>query len=118
MRIHAFFSACALTVLAGCPTDEGAAGAPQVGTSAPAATESATTIPDGMVGVATCDAYVTKMRACIDKLPEADREARRKSLDGSLAAFREQARRPETKANLETTCKAAMDALASEPLCK
>ncbi len=113
------FSALAASGALACP--EG--GTPPGGEGSAAASSSAAPpssggAPPGVVGEADCDAYVTNMRACIAKLPEADRAPKEKVLEASLATWRDQAARPETRANLKTTCKAALDALASNPLCR
>jgi hypothetical protein len=115
----AFALTLAVTLLGGC-SDEGTTKAPASGTVAATPPSSSGTLPlppDG-VGKPACDGYIAKMRACIDKLPEADRAAKRAVLDKTLATWREQAQRPEMQQNLETTCKAAASALDTDPLCK
>ncbi len=110
--------ACPLVVL-GCPEDPVAGpGSATTVTSTVVPTASTASLPADAVGKPTCDGYLTKMRACIDKLPEAEREGKKKVLDATLAAWREQAVRPEMQANLETSCKAASAALDADPLCK
>ncbi|MBL9024609.1 MAG: hypothetical protein JNL21_20605 [Myxococcales bacterium] len=123
MKTSSLFFVAAILPLAGCPADEtaGIKGGPT--SSVPTGSTTTTASPtaklgEDATGVATCDAYIAKMRACIDKLPEADRDARKKALDGSLATFRDQAKQPDTRANLEITCAAASAALDADPLCK
>lgn len=120
MRTRPLFLLAALAPL-GCPADDpvgpqgrATSSTPATGTTASAPAQ----LGEGATGNATCDAYVAKMRACIDKLPEADRDARKKALDGSLATFRDQAKQPDTRANLDITCAAASAALDADPLCK
>lgn len=106
-------------VFAGC-SSEGPTGGAGTGTAAatsPTSSGSALLPADG-VGKPACDAYLAKMRACIDKLPEADRAPKKDVLEKTLAAWREQAQRPEMQQNLETTCRAAAAALDTDPLCK
>lgn len=109
----------AATLLGGC-SDDGKTSTPTsgTGTAAPPSSSAAIALPPDGVGKPACDGYIAKMRACIDKLPEADRAAKTAVLDKTLAAWREQAERPEMQQNLETTCKAAAAALDTDPLCK
>ena len=112
-RLQLGFPLLVLPLLTACPEQQ----APSPTTTASiSATASAPASPAALP--APCDAYVAKMRTCIEKLPEAEREPRKKVLEESIATFREQARRPETRANVETTCTHASAAIDADPLCK
>jgi hypothetical protein len=109
-----------LLLLAGCPDD------PSTGNTAPASSGPSTSttssakpvVREGEIGIKECDDYVTKMRACIEKLPEADRAAKKAVMDKTLATMKEQSGSDDTGRNLVTTCAAALKALDTDPLCK
>jgi hypothetical protein len=68
--------------------------------------------PVGPTGVAACDEYLEKYRACIeDKVPEAARKAMTEALDTTVDAWKQAAAGPGAAA-LETGCKAASEAAA------
>lgn len=115
----AFALSAIASLLGGC-SDDGAKTTPATGsgTATPPSSSGVIALPPDGVGKPACDGYIAKMRACIDKLPEADRAAKKAVLDKTLTAWREQAERPEMQQNLETTCKAAAAALDTDPLCK
>ena len=63
------------------------------------------------VGVAECDDYIAKMRACLDdKVTGPARDTFTKAFDDSMKAWKEAASTDAGKAGLATGCKAALDA--------
>ncbi len=110
----------ATSVFCGCSSDgaDGSDRIPPAGSGTATGAASGPTLPDGAVGKASCDGYVTKMRACIEKMPLPDRAEKQRVLEATLAAWREQAQKPEMAQQLETSCKAAATALDADPLCK
>jgi hypothetical protein len=69
-------------------------------------------------GVAECDEYLAKYPACIAKMPAAGKAAAEAGLKTQADMWKTSASTPEGKAVLKTTCKATLDALASNPFCK
>lgn len=67
---------------------------------------------EGAIGVAECDAYVKKMAAFLDGLPEEARAAREPGFKAMQKAWREAAQAPGGKEGLAATCK---ENLASVP---
>ncbi len=63
------------------------------------------------IGVAECDAYVTKYEACINKMGAAAKSAAEPGFKAQRDAFKQAAGTPAGKAALATQCKAAMDAI-------
>lgn len=63
------------------------------------------------IGVAECDAYITKYEACIGKMGAAAKTAAEPGFKAQRDAFKQAAATPEGKAALSTQCKAAMDAI-------
>ncbi len=72
----------------------------------------------GEIGVAECDEYVTKMRACLDKMPAEAKGASQGAFDQSIAAWKQAASNEASRAGLATACKAALDAVSQNPMCK
>jgi hypothetical protein len=72
----------------------------------------------GDIGVAECDDYIKKMTACVDKMPAASKAAMEQGFKASKDAWKQAASTPQGKEGLKTACKAAADALASNPACK
>ena|SRR6185436_18055562 len=70
------------------------------------------------VGVAECDDYLAKMTTCFAKMPAEAKAAQEQALKASKDAWRSAAATAAGKDALKTTCKAAMDALAQNPMCK
>ena len=63
------------------------------------------------IGVAECDDYIAKMRACLDdKVPAASRDMFKKTFDDSMKAWQEAAKTEAGKSGLAAGCKAALDA--------
>jgi hypothetical protein len=109
------FAAVAAVALAACdtaptgpgPTPSGAVGA----TSASSGGTDASTA----LRVEACDRYVESMQACIAKLPESERSARSEALAATKRAWSETTGGAEGRAQLETTCRAALAALEAAP---
>src|SRR5688572_21067022 len=70
------------------------------------------------VGVAECDDYLTKMEACLGKMPAEAKAAQEQAFKQSREAWKQAAATPQGKDGLKTTCKASLDALAQNPMCK
>ena len=80
-------------------------------TSSPATTTSspATTASGDKVGVPECDEYLTKMEACLSKLPAVAKDQYEKSFEQTRTAWRNAASTPQGKASLAQACKAMTD---------
>jgi hypothetical protein len=72
----------------------------------------------GATGVAECDEYLAKYPACIAKMPGAGKATAEAGLKTQADAWKAAASTPEGKTALKGGCKAALDALASNPFCK
>ncbi|MDB4934724.1 MAG: hypothetical protein JWP87_1696 [Labilithrix sp.] len=72
----------------------------------------------GAIGVAECDDYVTKYAACIAKMPAASQATAQQGFKAQQDAWKASAATPAGKAALKVGCKATLDSLASNPLCK
>jgi type IV secretory pathway TrbL component len=72
----------------------------------------------GATGVAECDEYLAKYPACIAKMPAAGKAAAEAGFKVQSDAWKAAAATPEGKAALKANCKATLDALASNPMCK
>ena len=70
------------------------------------------------IGVAECDDYITKYTACIGKMPAAAKTASESSMKQMHDAWKAAAATPAGKDGLKTGCKAALDGLAQNPMCK
>lgn len=82
-------------------------------TSSPKATNTPplTTPASGdKVGVAECDDYLTRMEACLSKLPAAAKAQYESAFEQTRKQWRDAAANPQTKASLAQGCKAATDA--------
>jgi hypothetical protein len=76
-------------------------------------------VPDGPIGVAACDDYVTAYRACIDTLAIDDRASHTKVVEGQRAAWHRARADAKTAAGLPDACAAARTAAkAAMPACK
>lgn len=69
------------------------------------------------IGVQECDDYLTKMEACIGKVPAEGKAAMEQGLKTSRDAWKQAAAGP-GKDTLKTTCKTMLDSLANNPMCK
>ena len=76
-------------------------------TSSPATTT--TTSSGDKVGVPECDEYLTKMEACLAKLPAVAKDQYEKSFEQTRTAWRNAASTPQGKASLAQACKAMTD---------
>jgi hypothetical protein len=85
---------------------------------APAAGAPAAAAAGGDIGVPECDDYIKKMAGCLDKMPAASKAAMEQGFKASKDAWKQAASTPQGKEGLKTACKAAADALASNPACK
>jgi hypothetical protein len=72
----------------------------------------------GSIGVAECDEYIKKYSACIEKMPAAAKPTAEQGFKAQQDAWKAAAATPQGKAALKTGCKATLDAVASNPLCK
>ena len=70
------------------------------------------------IGVAECDDYVTKMRACLDKMPPEAKGASQNAFEQSISAWKQAAANEASRPGLATACKSALDAIAQNPMCK
>jgi hypothetical protein len=59
--------------------------------------------------VPECDEYITKVEACLAKVPAAGQAAVKSSMDTMRTAWKQAAATPQGKAGLATGCKAALD---------
>lgn len=71
--------------------------------------------PAAAPGVEACERYVASMQACIAKLPEAERGPRSEALEATKRAWSDTTGGAEARAQLETTCRAALAALEAAP---
>jgi outer membrane murein-binding lipoprotein Lpp len=69
-------------------------------------------------GVADCDAYVTKMKACIDKLPSDRKAAKASAFKATRESFKSNGATPEGRAALESSCKALLAGFSQDTDCK
>ena len=69
------------------------------------------------IGVSECDSYLERMTACIEQMPEEAQVAARSGLTQSKAAWRQAAATEAGRTALAQSCKAALDALAQNPMC-
>jgi hypothetical protein len=72
----------------------------------------------GAIGVAECDEYIAKYQKCIDKMPAAAQTTAQAGFKAQQDAWKASASTPEGKAALKTGCKATLEALSSNALCK
>ncbi len=72
----------------------------------------------GSVGVPECDQYLTKMEACISKMPPSAQDSMRQSLKQSREAWAKAAAiGPAAMDGLKTGCQSALDSLSKMPMC-
>src|SRR5215470_4147042 len=64
-------------------------------------------------GDAACDEYLDKMARCITRINAEAQPPMRNAMDDSRKAWQENAKTPEGRAALETTCRQALDAAKS-----
>ena len=75
--------------------------------ASPASTTTAST--GEKIGVPECDEYITKVEACLAKVPPAGQAAVKSSMDTMRTAWKQAAATPQGKAGLAAGCKAALD---------
>jgi hypothetical protein len=63
------------------------------------------------VGVSACDAYVDRYEQCLKTLSDPERERRGPEADAMRKVLRDEAARADARAELESTCRAALDDL-------
>jgi Meckel syndrome type 1 protein len=86
--------------------------------AAPAAPAAGAADTGGDVGVAECDDYIKQYSACLGKMPAAAKTAAENAFKASKDAWKQAASTPAGKDGLKTACKAALDAMKSNPMCK
>jgi hypothetical protein len=90
--------------------------APTTGTAKPAV---AAAVGGGdSIGVTECDDYLKKMNDCMGKMPAEAKAAQEQAFKASKDAWKQAAATQAGKDALKTSCKAAVDALAANPMCK
>ena len=95
-----------------------AAAAPTAAAATAAAAAPAAAAAGSDIGVVECDDYLKKMEACLGKMPAASKAAMEQGFKASKDAWKQAAATPAGKEGLKTACKAASDAMASNPMCK
>ena len=71
------------------------------------------------IGIAECDEYFDKVEACMGKMPAEAKGAMEEAKKTFQTTWKEQAKAGGAQKDaLKTGCKAAVDALASNPMCK
>ncbi len=109
--------AFALLLSAGCVM-VAACGGKSSGDGGDAKSSGGTAAAGDSVGVAECDDYIKKYEACIGKAAGPAKAAAQQGFDAQRQGFKSGAATPEGKAALKTQCKALVDGLASNPMCK
>lgn len=107
--------AAACAALAACDTTPADPGPTPSGTVDAAPTSAGGTATPTALRVEACDRYVESMQSCIAKLPEAERGPRSEALAATKRAWSETPGGAEARAQLETTCRAALTALEQTP---
>lgn len=107
--------------LVGC--DEKKDGAKHDGSAKAASTGSAAAgggAAGGKLGVQECDDYITKMEACMGKMPAEAKPAQEAAFKQMREAWEKSIKEggDAAKEGLKTGCKAALDGLAQNPMCK
>jgi hypothetical protein len=104
-------------VLAACSSESGSSGSTVVGSTSTGASSSASAVPP-VLAIPACTGYLTKMKACIEKAPEAERAPRAKSLADIETTWNEQNKTAEGRARLQTACAAALTELEKSGGCQ
>ncbi len=71
----------------------------------------------GDVGIAECDQYLTKMEACVGKMPSSAQDSMRDSLKQSRKAWIDAAAIPAARDAIKQGCQNALDSIAKMPMC-
>lgn len=92
----------------GYPADTSTAKPPRSGavTSALASASSS-----GPIGIAECDDYVERMRACIEKAPAEERAKRKEAIDAVESAWTTQAKSATDKSLVQSACRQSLSAV-------
>lgn len=93
-------------LLAGCNKDGGKSG------------DGSTAASADSIGVTECDDYLKKMESCLGKMPAQAKAASEAAFKQNRDAWKQAASTPAGKEGLKTACKAALDAIAQNPMCK
>lgn len=107
--------AAACAALAACDTTAGVPGPTPSGAESASAMSSGGPATPGLPRIEACDRYIETMQACIAKLPESEKGPRTEALAATKRAWSEPTSGPEGRAQLETTCRAALSALEQAP---
>ncbi|PCC67982.1 hypothetical protein SAMN02745121_04675 [Nannocystis exedens] len=87
------------------------AAVPETRPEPPPAAAPPVAVADGKTGVAACDAYAERYRACIaDKVPSRDRDAHTRALEAQLATWLAAKADPRREPALDGECAAATEA--------
>ena len=73
--------------------------------------------PPGEIGVDDCDAYITRMSKCLDRMQPTARAAASISLQHDREAWKDNGRTEEGRKALEQTCRVQLSALRTNPSC-
>jgi len=80
-------------------------------------TEAAPAPSSDSTGVAECDQYFAKMKACYEKNPAA-KASMEQTMNTMREAFKQQAAMPGGKEQLKTQCQQHIQLLGQNPMCK
>jgi hypothetical protein len=64
---------------------------------------------EAATGIAECDAFIARYESCVEKMPDDVRARFASSMEAQRATYRSAAAKPDSRALLTTTCKAASD---------
>jgi hypothetical protein len=73
---------------------------------------------DGAIGVPECDEYLATFATCVGKMPPQAQDAVKEALTQMRQAWVQAAATPEGRTALATGCRAALDALTTNPACQ
>jgi hypothetical protein len=111
--------AATVTIPAAAPPSSLAASEPTPASARPAPTPRKPKVEkvEG-VGVPECDAYLVRLGECMANANPAAREAWEKTTGSLMESWRQAAASPEARTALAEGCRAAIDALAANSMCK
>jgi hypothetical protein len=104
-------------LLGACSPDATSTGASSAGSASSAAGSSSAGAAPTVLAIPACTSYLAKMKACIDKAPEAERAPRSKSVADIEATWNEQNKTADGRARLQTACAAALAELEKSGAC-
>lgn len=87
------------------------------GSSVSASASSSASAAPTALAIPACTSYLAKMKACIEKAPEAEKAPRSKSLADIETTWNEQNKTPDGRARLQTACTAALAELEKSGAC-